>query len=184
MCDLVITSVPQNLCSLRTLWCATSFHRKNWSSHLWRILHNSPRLYPHEHDVAAKALDEVKQMRHVFARGGYFEPMVHQVKETHELSGQKTEVKATFISIPVFCAMRNQEPEAEHHHDYGVLRKPLQSIFERTHRMVHEEEYSRTRHRDQASKEIRMRNDYLIRSLMQYANISRWTTREMDNKQS
>ena len=110
-------------------------------------------------------------MRHVFARGRYFEPMVHQVKETHELSGQKTEVKATFISIPVFCAMRSQEPATEHHHDYGVLRKPLQSIFERTHRMVHEEEYSRSRHRDQASREIRMRNDHPIRSLMQYANI-------------
>ena len=138
---------------------------------LQRILDNSPGLYSHEHDVATKVLEEVKHMRHVFAKGRYLEPMVHQVKETPEVAGQKTEVKATFISIPVFCSMRTQEPETKHHHDYGVFRRPLQRLFESIHRLVHEEEHLRVRHRHLASKELRTRNDHAIRTLMQYANI-------------
>jgi hypothetical protein len=135
-----------------------------------RILDSSPGLYPHEHDVAAKVLEDVRNMGHAFGRGRYFEPMVHQVKEAPVVSGQKTEVKATFISIPIFCAMRSQESETKQT-EYGRFRKPLQRIFENIHRLVHEEKYTSHRQHHLASRKLRLRNDHPIRSLMQYANI-------------
>ena len=136
-----------------------------------RILDNSPGLYPHEHDVATKVLEEVNHIRHSFARGKYFEAMTHQVKEAPEVGGQKTEVRATFVSMPIFCSMRTQEPVPKHHHDYSMLRKPFQRIFESIHHLVHSEQYTRKRHHHAANAQLRMRNEHPIRSLMQYANI-------------
>ena len=136
-----------------------------------RILDDIPGLYDHEHDVAAKVLEEVHHMSHAFARGKYFEPIVHQVKTTPEVSGQRTEVKATFISIPILCCMQSQEHDPKPHHDYTLLRKPFQRLFESTYRLVHEEEYTSHLHHHIASKELRKRNDHPIRSLMQHANV-------------
>lgn len=110
-------------------------------------------------------------MRHVYAKGRYFEPLVHQVKASPEVSGSKTEVKATFISIPIFCSMRSRGGSDGQDDEFGWFRKPLQRIFDSLHLRVHEETHAKNRHRQLASKELRKRNDHPIRSLMQYANI-------------
>jgi hypothetical protein len=110
-------------------------------------------------------------MRHVYAKGRYFDPLVHQITANPEISGQKTAVKATFISLPIFCSMPGQETSEDKRDEYGFVREQLQKIFENLHFVAHEEHYARNRHRQLASKEFRKRNDHPIRSLMEYANI-------------
>ena len=103
-------------------------------------------------------------MRHTFVKGKYFDPIVHQAKDSVEVGGQKTVVKATFISIPVFSSMRSQEPMPKHRHDYSFFRKPFRRLF------YDEIYYHTTRDEHLANKEVRWHNDHPIRTLMQYAN--------------
>ncbi|KPI40261.1 uncharacterized protein AB675_7616 [Cyphellophora attinorum] len=133
-----------------------------------------PGLFKHEHTVARKCLEEAKHMRRMFASGKYFKPLVHQVKENVNFADAKSEVKATFISIPVFSSMHGEEPVV--HHDkptqqHGMVRQLLQTMFEKTHKLVHAEAYSKDHHQELATKELRKREGHPIRSLMQYTNI-------------
>ena len=107
-------------------------------------------------------------MRRVFGKGKYFDPLVHQVKDSHEIGGQKREVEATFVSMPILSSMRILEPMSK---DHGFVRGPLQRLFETTHRLVNEEQYSKARYGHLGSKELRSRHGHPIRTLMQYANI-------------
>jgi hypothetical protein len=110
-------------------------------------------------------------MRHVYAKGRYFDPLVHAVKATPEVSAAKTEVKATFISIPIFCSMPNQHKPKSEEDEYNILRRLLQPVFEKMHLHVYQKEYVQQRHRQFLSEELRKRSDHPIRSLMEYANI-------------
>jgi hypothetical protein len=99
--------------------------------------------------------------------------MVHQVKEAPEVGGQKIEVKATFISIPIFCSMKSPEPKIQSGHVPGFLQQPFNRLFEKVHRLVHDEDYDYKRddHLHRVNKQAHLRNDHPIRSLMRYANI-------------
>ena len=111
----------------------------------------------------------------MFANGKYFEPLVHQIKDNVEIiAGEKTEVKATFLSMPIFSSMRCRDPHPEHNlepqHKGGLLGS-LRLLFEKTHRLVHEEAYSQNDHLELATRELRKREGHPIRSLMEYTNI-------------
>jgi hypothetical protein len=121
--------------------------------------------------VASKCLEEVKAMRHVYAKGRYFDPLVHAVKATPEVSAAKIEVKATFISVPIFCSMPDQPKPKSEEDNYSIFRRLLQPLFEKMHLHVYQEKYVQQRHRQFLSEELRKRSDHPIRSLMEYANI-------------
>lgn len=136
-----------------------------------RILNSSPGMYKHEHEVALKCLDEVKHLRRVFAKGRYFDPCVHETKQTVEIDGQKTQVEATFMSMPIFSSMRSAESSTPHEDHLSRFIRPLQTLYKKTWELVHEEDYSKTQHHHLASKVLNERNGHPTRSLMEHRNI-------------
>ena len=171
---LTIEDAPFNeMTTIDTSFCWVHHQRDLHDMHFEdfvHILHKSPGLYPHEHDTALRCLEEVKNIRRVFAKGKYFEPDVHQVKQDVEVAGQKTEVKATFVSMPVFSSMRSTESH-KHHRSYGPLRKPLQTVFEKLFKFATAEDYEKTQHHHLASKVLRSHSGHPIRSLMEHRNL-------------
>jgi hypothetical protein len=138
-----------------------------------RVLADIPGLYKHELAVASKCLKEVKSTRKTFAAGKYFGPTNHAASDVVEGVVDRNPVKATSLSIPIFALLRsgdnNGTSSAEEQKAPRSVRHPFRHMLLQMTGIPKDEGINECSHL--SSRALRLSNNHLIRSLLQYTNI-------------
>jgi len=144
------------------------------TDHVQEVLRElTPALQDFEYAVASKCIKEVKMMRHSFARGKYFGPLLHTASEVALSSVvERVPVQATFLSLPVFALLTKRDCHETGSEANGSTllsaRQALTSFFQSLSLPLPDEEETELPPWD---TRLRSSNDHPIRSLLQYSNI-------------
>lgn len=97
--------------------------------------------------------------------------MVHSVREEFKVCGQATEVRATFVNMPMFSSMLSQDPALRRSRHSGWLRQAYSGFYKSLRGLTRQKERSKNRQRHLGSRELLSQTGHPIRSLMQCAYI-------------
>lgn len=98
-----------------------------------KVLDKDQGLFEDEAAVASKCVREAKLMRKNWARGKYFEPVVHEVEDVMGTEVERVPIKATFISVPIFALMKRSNeslPYLNRHALRTPARHPIRSLLQ------------------------------------------------------